>query len=337
VEDIIDFSANINPFGPAPGVRQALARVHVDRYPDPGTLGLRRALAEHLNVAPGQILAGNGASELIWLTALAYVRPRDRVLVLGPTYAEYTRAVELMGGRVLTVLATEEDRFAVNSSAVSRALDEFQPRLAFVCNPNNPTGAVIARAVIAAWARRHPQTVFVVDEAYLPLPSGLDSVIDLGAPNVLVLRSMTKDFGLAGLRLGYALGKEELIGWLGQARPPWSVSAVAQEAGVAAFADTSYYRGTRAAVERAKAGLVCGLKTIALDPLPSATPFFLIRVGDGAAFRDVLLRRKMLVRDCASFGLPNYVRIATRRPEENARLLDEIRQLHWPREARHAG
>jgi L-threonine-O-3-phosphate decarboxylase len=336
-DEVLDFSANINPFGPSPAVRAALAQARVDRYPDPEARVLRQALGEHLNVAPTQILAGNGASELIWLVALAFIRPSDRVLVFRPTYAEYARAAALMGASVMTVQATEEDRFAVNSDTVLRSLRKYQPRVAFLCNPNNPTGTTISPDDIAAWVARNPQTVFVVDEAYLPFAASMDPAINIQANNVLVLRSMTKDFGLAGLRLGYVLGAEEMIGWLARARPPWSVNSVAQAAGAAVLRDLAYYCDTLAALERAKADLIGGLRATGLEPMPSATPFFLVRVGDGPGFREVLLRRGILVRACASFGLPGHVRIATRRPEENARLLAAIRQLRWPQEASHAG
>jgi len=330
--DVLDFSANINPFGPAPGVHEALARTRLDQYPDPEALALRRVLAEHLHIPPEQILAGNGASELIWLAALAFVRPRDKVLVLGPTYSEYGRAAALMGASVVTCHAREEDRFTIDGDDVSRYLRTHQPRLAFFCNPNNPTGAIMSADDLATWANRHPHTVFVVDEAYLPFAADVGSAIDLQASNVLVLRSMTKDFGLAGLRLGYAVGPEDVIGWLARVRPPWSVNSLAQQAGVAALREAAFYDSTLAALDRAKADLIDGLRALGLKIVPSATPFFLVRVGNGSAFRLALLRRGILVRDCASFGLPHYVRIATRRPEENERLLFAIRE-----EASHAG
>ena len=179
---------------------------------------------------------------------------------------------------------------------------------------------------IAEWARSYPQTLFVVDEAYLPFADRLASILDAQQENILVLRSMTKDFALAGLRLGFAVGDERLIAPLRQVQPPWSVNALAQAAGVAALGDPNYRRNSLERLLEAREELVAGMSLLGRTPLPSAAPFFLVRVGDGAAFRQSLLRRGILVRDCASFGLPAHVRISPRRPEDNNRLLAAIQE-----------
>jgi len=325
-DGILDFSANINPYGPDEAVREAVAGVPLDRYPDRQCLALGSALQEFLGVSGDCILPANGVSELIWLTALAFVRPGDRVLVLGPTYCEYARAAKLMGARITIWAAREEADFVLEPAAVGGHLKALRPRLAFVCNPNNPTGAVLGPDVIGDWAREHPRTLFVVDEAYLPFAAGLDSALDCSTDNVLVLRSMTKDFALAGLRLGYAVGAERLITALRRAQPPWSVNALAQAAGVAALRNPAHRQLSLERLALAKQELVHGLTGLGLAPVPSAMHFFLVPC-DGAAFRQALLERGMLVRDCASFGLPAYVRIATRRPEENERLLAAVREV----------
>jgi L-threonine-O-3-phosphate decarboxylase len=326
-EDVLDFSANLNPYGPSHAAREAAGKASLDRYPDRECLELRTALADSLGVPAGRILPGNGVAELIWLGALAFIRPGGRVLVLDPTFCEYARAARLMGGRVTTWRAREESGFVFEPAEIADCLESFRPQLVFLCNPNNPTGAVLSPEAIGARARRHPRTLFVVDEAYLPFAAGLGSILPLAGENVLVLRSMTKDFGLAGLRLGYAVGDERAIGMLRQVQPPWSVNAVAQAAGTAALRDPAHRQRSLEQLARAKEELAEGLAGLGLAPLPSATHFFLVRVGDGAAFRQALLRRGILVRDCASFGLPAHVRIAARRPEENERLLTAIREV----------
>ncbi len=326
-DDVVDFSANLNPYGPSPAVREAVAKAPLDRYPDRDCLELRAALAESLGVAPARILPGNGASELIWLAALAFVRPGSRVLVIDPTFCEYGRAARLMGGHVACWRAREETDFAVNSEEIADYLESLRPAVVFACNPNNPTGTFLPPEEIGAWARRYPQTLFVVDEAYLPFAVGSPSALDFGEENVFVLRSMTKDFGLAGLRLGYAIGNEKMIGALRQVQPPWSVNVMAQAAGAAALRDSAHRQHSLEVLLQAKGELAAGLTRLGLAPLPSAAHFFLVRVGDGAAFRRALLRRGILARDCASFGLPAYVRIATRRPEENERLLAAVREV----------
>jgi L-threonine-O-3-phosphate decarboxylase len=326
-ERVLDFSVNSNPYGPPPAVREAVDRVSLDRYPDREALALRRALAERLGVALARIVAGNGTAELIWLVAFAFLRPKDRVLVAGPTFGEYGRTAALMGAQVQTWIACPERTFAVVPEEVEQRLRETKPRLVFICNPNNPTGTIMPPEVMAAWAYAHPGTLFVIDEAYLAFAPGLKSALSLGANNILVLRSMTKDYALAGLRLGYAVGHVSVIRALSQVRPAWNVNALAQAAGLAVLRDEAHRRQSLQALAQAREELVAGLTKLGLPPLPSATHFFLVRVGDGAAFRQALLRQGILVRDCASFGLPAHVRIATRRPEENARLLETIRTI----------
>jgi len=210
---------------------------------------------------------------------------------------------------------------------VARRLRENRPRLAFVCIPNNPTGVTVSLDVVGDWARISPETLFVVDEAYLAFAPGLRSAVTLTLPNVLVLRSMTKDYALAGLRLGYVVGHETIVDVLTRVRPAWNVSALAQAAGVAALSDQAYLDETLNALNKDKEVLVTGLRRSGWAPLPSTVHFFLLRVGDGAAFRRNLLRHRIQVRDCASFGLPAYVRIATRCPEENAQLLAALQDV----------
>jgi histidinol-phosphate aminotransferase len=213
---------------------------------------------------------------------------------------------------------------------VAALLRQVQPRLVFVCNPNNPTGALLAAERLAGWAAQHPHTLFVVDEAYHFFAPGFRSMLAVRAANILVVRSMTKDYALAGLRLGYAAGAGPVVTAISRVRPAWNVNAFAQAAGLAALADETYQQACLDALLAAKAVLLAGLEKSGLAPLPSAVHFFLVQVGDAAAFRQALLRQGILVRDCASFGLPAYVRIATRRPEENARLLAAVAGLRLP-------
>jgi histidinol-phosphate aminotransferase len=325
--EVLDFSTNINAYGPSPLVYDAIARTPLDRYPDHEALALRSALAEHLGVSPQRILAANGSSELIWLAALAFLRPLDRVLVLGPTFAEYARMAALMDARLRTRLAPEENGFTLSLQEVSEDIARWRPRFVFLCNPNNPTGAVLDPQAIASWARAYPLTLFIVDESYLAFAPGLGSAVDASHDNVLVLRSMTKDFALAALRLGYAVGEDKLIAALARVRPPWSVNALAQVAGVAALRDREHLARSLELLAAAKGELTAALLARGMQVLPSAAPFFLVRVGDGAAVRLALLRQGILVRDCASFGLPAYIRICTRRPEENARLVAAVREV----------
>jgi histidinol-phosphate aminotransferase len=324
-DEIADFSVNVNPYGPSLLVWEAIRRTPVDRYPDREALALRRALAGRLACAPEQVVVGNGVTELLWAIALAFVRRGDRAFIVGPAFGEYRRAVSLMGGQVIEWVARPEDEFAV-PQALADTLRQVQPHLAFICNPNNPTGVLLPCEMLCEWARAIPQTLFVVDEAYITFAREARSVATL-TENILVLRSMTKDYALAGLRLGYAVGSRVVIEALGRAIAPWNVNALAQAAGLAALADEEHVRRALARLAQDKEALVQGLRDLGWNPLPSAAQFFLVEVGDGAAWRRELLRRKILVRDCASFGLPAYVRLSTRQSEENARLLAALREM----------
>jgi histidinol-phosphate aminotransferase len=326
-EDVLDFSVNGNAYGPSPRVWEAMARVPVDRYPDREALSLRRALSGHLDIAPERIMVGNGSMELVWLAALAFLRPGDTVLILDPTFGEYQRVARLMGARLHTCTAQPEAVFRLDPNAILEALQQLNPRLAFVCNPNNPTGTYVPVEVLATWVAAAPHTLFVIDEAYLTFAAGAPSVLALQADNVLVLRSMTKAYALAGLRLGYAVGQPDVLGVLRRVRPPWSVNALAQAAGVAALTDVAYLECSLAQLQQAKQRLVQDLHSLGLVPVPSATHFFLLKVGNAAACRQALLQRGIVVRDCTSFGLPAYIRIATRLPEENTRLLTALAEV----------
>ncbi|NLF74587.1 MAG: histidinol-phosphate aminotransferase family protein [Chloroflexi bacterium] len=326
-DSVLDFSVNSNPFGPSPKVREALQSVPLDRYPDREALALRRTLTERLNVSLDQIVVGNGTAELLGLIALAYIHPGDQVLIIGPTFDEYARAAALMGAEVTFWIAQVHDDFAVDPPAILALLNQLTPRLVFCCNPNNPTGTIIAPAVIRDWAVQHPHTLFVIDEAYLNFALGTDSALKIGADNILVLRSMTKDYALAGLRLGYAVGPQFIIDALARVRPPWNVNALAQAAGVAALMDNTYYDDSLRWLGQAKIDFLKGLHELGLEPLASGVHFFLVPVGNGVQFRETLLHKHIQVRDCTSFGLPTLVRIATRRSADNTRFLAAYREV----------
>ncbi len=329
-QDVIDFSVNSNPFGPSPRVIEALRSVVPERYPDRACLALRRALAARHGLSIDNILIGNGASELIWLVALAWLNPQRTALIVGPTFGEYAHAARLMGAATQAQVATPARNFEIAIEEIERALGVHQPAVLFWCNPNNPTGIFVPDTALNDLAARHATTLFVVDEAYRRFVFGQpDRCLDVSTlpPNLLILRSMTKDYALAGLRLGYAVGRAEVIHALAATQPPWSVNAAAQVAGLAALADEAHVTDALAQLADITPGFQRDLRQAGLRVWTSSTHFFLAQVGDGARFRRALLQRGLQVRDCASFGLPDCVRIATRRPEENARLVAAVRQL----------
>lgn len=324
---VYDFSVNCNPLGPPPGVAAAIASVDVARYPDDRCLPLRRALAEETGVPPEGIAVGNGSVELIWLLAAAYLRQGDGVLVVGPTFGEYARAAAIHGASVAQYRSAEESDFRPDLAEVVAAVARLRPRLVFLCNPNNPSGVYLGRREVEAVLAACRNGLLVVDEAYMPFVERAESLLDLLDDGAVLLRSLTKDYALAGLRLGYALAAPEVVRALEKVRPPWSVNAAAQAAGLAALADREHLARARREVAAARSYLAHELPRLGLRAIPSAANFLLVRVGDAAALRAALLARGCCVRDCTSFGLPEYIRIGLRTVPECGCLVAAMREV----------
>lgn len=318
---ILDFSTNVQPFGPSPRVREAVSRAVLDRYPDRECVHLREVISAREGIPLERIVVGNGSSELLQSFAQAFLRPGDHALVLGPTYAEYARASRLAGAGVEECRATADSRFAVPLERFAATLREHSPKVAFLCNPNNPTGQLLEAERILNWVACFRDTHFVVDESYLDFVAEAASVAQRDQCNLTVLRSLTKSHALAGLRLGYAVADPEVIRMLCRRRIPWSVSAPAQAAGIAAIQDREHLEVSMSRLREAKRKLVEELRGGGWSPLPSATNFFLLPVEDPPALRERLLSEQILVRDCHSFGIANHIRIGVRSSEENAQLL----------------
>ncbi len=322
--DVVDFSANGNVIGLPGGVTAALADVDLAKYPDRGLAELRGALARFHGMSAACVVPGNGSTELIWAIARAFLAPGATTLVVGPTYGEYAAAAGACGARVEMCAAIRPGQVA-DGDLLARGMREACPGVAWLCHPNNPTGAPFPLDALAGLAVAYPSTLFVVDEAYLPLCEGIASAIPLiSGGNVVVLRSMTKDAALAGLRVGYGLAPEPIAEMLRRAMPPWSVSSVAQAAGLAALRDREHAERVRQAVAGSRAHLMAGLERLGFDPYPSAANFVLVPVGNGAQVTRALLQHGFAVRDCTSFGLPTCVRIGVRAISDQERLLGAL-------------
>lgn len=320
---LLDFTANVNPFGPPPEVYEVLREIPVDVLPDPEGRPVLEALARRLAVSPEHILLGNGSAEVMQLLALAYLEEGDRVLIFGPAFGEYQRIARMMGASVTYWRAREEDLFQPRLREMSRLLAQVRPKMVFLCHPNNPTGTAYPMDWLAQQMARFPETLFMVDEAYHPFTlDAIPSALDLRAPNLLVLRSLSKDHALAGLRIGYAVGDPDLLAPLRAVRPPWNVNTYAQAAAVAALRNRVYVRDTLRRLRVATQDLRRRLQEMGFFVVPSVAHFFLVRVGHAADVGHFLLRAYgVQVRDCTSFGLPTYIRVASLRPEENDVLL----------------
>jgi len=329
-EDIVDFSVCCNPFTPPPAVRKILNSIAINQYPDPEATELRQCLSQKLGVAPDNILAGNGTVELIRLIALTYFRQGDSVLILKPTFGEYEVACQIVGAEVIEHRGRAGERFELGIEEVVNLIQQHRPRGVFVCNPNNPTGQYLSMQEVEKILDTCGDSLLILDEAYTTfVDKGWSSLDLIRRGNIIILRSMTKDYALAGLRLGYAIANEEIINALRRVCPPWNVNIAAQKTGVAAVRDDDFLEQCKQRIKQSKQFLTNELRRIGLPPLPSSANFFLVRVGDGKAFRQALLRHSILVRDCASFGLPEYVRVAIRTMPECRKLITAIQKLKY--------
>jgi histidinol-phosphate aminotransferase len=327
-DEVLDFSVSSNPFPPPPGVKKILNSVAINRYPDSEAIELRQCLSAKLGVAPDNILAGSGSTELIRLIALTYFGQGDRVLILEPTFGEYELACQIVGAKVLKQLGKTENNFALRMEETAGLIRQHHPRGVFICNPNSPTGSYLPRQEIETVLDSSRNSLFILDETFIAFADESWSSIDLiHRGNVIIVRSMTKDYALAGLRLGYAIAHSEIIDSLRRVCPPWNVNVIAQKAGVAALEDTDYLEQCKQKLRQAKQFLVGELHRLGFTLVPSKVNFFLIRVDDAKVFRTALLRHAILVRDCTSFGLPEYVRIAARTMSECKKLMATIQAL----------
>ena len=346
-EEVIDFSANINPLGPSQRALEAAQSVNLAAYPDPDCLKLREAIGGALGVEPGRVLPGNGSTELIHLLARACLSREDTALIFAPTFGEYAAACRIQG--IAPVMAYPPNPELVEGPELAKgpfhwdlpgALESIailRPSVVFLCNPNNPTGVYLREDEVRSIAEAlRGIGLLALDEAYVPFveqPWDATTLLPLG--NVVLLRSMTKDYALTGLRLGYMLAPEEIVERVRGFQYSWSVNAPAQAAGIVAIADRQQVEKGREAVREGKEYLLKTARSLGLECAPAAANFLLLRTPARKGLRrsaaelrrQLLTRHKVCVRDCASFGLPEYIRVGIRTMDDNRRLADALRQV----------
>jgi threonine-phosphate decarboxylase len=332
-EQILDFSASINPLGMAPGVRGAIV-AGLDQllhYPDKNASALKESLAAYHGIAAGGIAVANGSTELIHL--MPRLVGAKKGLVVAPAFAEYAMALERGGWQIDYFTLKSGERFALSLPALREKLEEGYDLL-FICNPANPSGTLTPRHEIEQIVElcRDSGTYLVLDEAFMDFCEA-ESAKHLirETPRAVLLRSMTKFFALPGLRLGYAIGAAETVEAIASLQDPWSVNTAAQLAGIASLGDPGYCERTRSYVETERERLAAGLGTLPfLRVFPSRANYILAEIvsGFGAAeLRARLLAKGILIRDCSNFyGLDGcFFRVAVKLREENELLLERLR------------
>ena len=329
-DEVVDFGASINPLGVSPRVTEAIRRVDLSAYPDPDSTELRDVLSSHLGVSPDCLLVGNGSTELIHLVARARLRRGDAAAVFVPTFGEYEAACRIHQVEPLPIRAAPERDFRWDVATATHLLAELQPALVFICNPNNPTGTYVEPGEVDACARAVGDGgLLVVDEAYAPfMDERCDPAPLLEVGNVALVRSMTKQHGLPGLRLGYMVAPAATVREVRGFQYTWSVNAAAQAAGVAALDDPDHVEKGRRVVKDAREYLVREIRGLGLACAPPSANFLLVEVGDATGLRLELLRRHgVCVRDCTSFGMPGHIRIGVRGMQESRRLIEALRDV----------
>ena len=330
----LDFSANINPLGMPEGVKEAIRRgVELAApYPDAACRRLRAALGEFYGVERDEIICGNGAADLIFQLALA--RRPGRALVTAPSFSEYEQALAVCGTKVRRCALREERGFAFDLEEWMGEAEAWKPDLAFFCNPNNPTGLAERRETVEEMARFCGERgiFLVVDECFgefLDEPESCSILGELGHfPGVFVLKAFTKLYAMAGVRLGYGFCSDSsVLEAMEAVRQPWSVSTLAQEAGIAALKETEYVEETRHMIRRQRDFLKDGLRELGFEVWDSQANYLFFRGREG--WKEDLLRRKILIRSCANYpGLDGrYYRICVRTGEDNEKLLRELRNI----------
>jgi histidinol-phosphate aminotransferase len=330
-DSVVDLSANENPLGPSPLAIAAIqaATAHIHRYPDARSLALRQALAVRFDLAPEMVCCTNGSDEMILLLCLAFLNEGDEaVMALGSFMAYYLRTMEMGGKAVLVPLRN----YTHDLDAMVDAVTE-RTRLLFICNPNNPTGTTNGAMEVTRLLDRIPNHVLVVmDEAYVEFverPDYPDMLAELrqGRQNVLLLRTFAKSYGLAGLRLGYALGVSETIAYLERTRPPFNVNLLAQIAGLAALEDEEYLTRSWEYTRNCRSFFERELRALGLEPIPSETNFVFVQVGDDLAVTDGLMERGFAVMPLSGWGIPGHIRISFGSETENVQFIQVLHDV----------
>lgn len=333
ISDVIKLASNENPLGPSPraieAVEEVLGNVHM--YPDGSCYKLKKEIAEKYGIEPGNIFTGNGSDESIKAIAEAYLNGGEEVISPAPSFSEYDFAAKVMGGK--TVYSYLDGGFRQDLQDMLGKITS-RTKIIFICNPNNPTGTIVRGGEIEEFLEQVPKSVLVVfDEAYREYvtdPQYMDTVdlVKQGAPNVLVLRTFSKIYGLAGLRVGYAIGHKNIISSLERVREPFNVNILAQAAGVRAINDNDHVKASRELNEAGKKYLYEEFEKFGLKYTPTQANFIWVDTGKNCKelFNQLLLRG-VIVRTGDIFGYDTHIRVTVGLPEQNEKFITALKQV----------
>jgi len=327
--DTIKLASNENPLGASPAaiaaVRRAVGKIHY--YPEGGAPELTAKLATKLGVDPASIVFGNGSNELIELTARAFARAGDEILFSSDAFAIYKIVAQAIDARVVSVAPRDHHH---DLPAIAAAITP-RTRVVFLANPNNPTGTIFRNDEWRAFVGRVPDdALLVVDQAYCEYVDDAEYPMLLDElpkrPGLVLLRTFSKIYGLAGLRIGYAVGDRDVIDAVSRLRQPFNVNSLAQAAALAALDDDEHVERSRRVALEGRAMFARELSAMGVPFVASQANFVLVEVGDGAAVTDAMLRRGVIVRPMAGYGMPSKVRITFGTAEQNRRCIAALAQ-----------
>jgi histidinol-phosphate aminotransferase len=331
IKGSIKLASNENPLGPSPMAVQAIMdKVQgLHRYPDGSGYYLKTKLSEKFGLPISKIILGNGSNELIELIIRTFLSPGEHVVQAFPTFLVYEKVVKGAGGRMISVPLSG---FEIDLNAIADAITA-ETKIVFLTNPNNPTGFALSKDEMSGFLKQIPDDVIVVlDEAYIEFISdeGVAQGLDLlsAHPLLAVLRTFSKLYGLAGLRIGYGFAAEDLIDYMNRVRQPFNANTLAQAAAIAALDDSEFVSRTLKVVQDGLQYLYQSLDEMGLEYRPTQTNFFLIKVPrKGKEIYERMLKKGVIVRSMDSYGLPDYIRINVGRPEENKRFVRSLKEI----------
>ena len=325
-EQVLDLSVCVNPFGPPGEVFRAVREATLTDYPDPECRLARRRIADQRGVRPEQIALGHGASELLWTLARSLIRPGTRVLLVEPAFGEFGAAAYASGAQIDVLRCTEQRLFDLAWPELGERISRWAPQVVSLAGPSSPAGRHLSLVGLADVALNFPATWFILDQSYLGLSEFSEDLDIALPPNVVALRSLTKELGIPAVRVGYCVAPEPLIRQLDMQRPAWTVSTAAQCAAIAAMRSREQIHEHRQRLLFLRQQLSSGLNELGITTLGSCTHFLLARLPQPGSFRDVgelryqlLTRFGVLIRDCSGFGLSGWFRVSAH-PEQNTLL-----------------
>ena len=331
IEDPVKLASNENPCGPSPLATEAIkaALGNLNRYPDGGCFELRRKLGARLKVDPDTIFPGCGGAEILNLIAALFLRPGLNAVIAEHSFVIYQLAIAAAGGAARAVPLRADYTFDLD--AMASAIDQ-RTRVVFLGNPNNPTGTIYKREAWKRFLGRVPERVVIVaDEAYFEFVSDPDYPNSLedhdGWRLLITMRTFSKIFGLAGLRVGYVVARPDIVGMLNHVRQPFNVNSLAQVAVVAGMDDYEHIRRTLAVNREGIDYLQGEFRRLGVPFLPTHANFILAEVGEGRAVYDKLLRLGAIVRPMNGYGLPRHVRVSVGLPAENRRFIAALEKV----------